>query len=150
MRKRPSARLLVLDPQDRVLLFLFDHRKGPLAGTAFWATPGGSLDTGESYAQAARRELCEETGIDAEVGSVIAVRHTEFMMPEGDMVSAEEHYFVVRAPGAIDHSGNPDPVERDIIAKARWWSLEELKAARETIFPENIAEMVETAITGNR
>ncbi len=41
MRKRPSARLLVLDPQERVLLFRFRFDTGPLAGTAYWATPGG-------------------------------------------------------------------------------------------------------------
>ena len=41
MRTRPSSRLLVLDPQNRLLLFKFEHRKGPLAGQSFWATPGG-------------------------------------------------------------------------------------------------------------
>src|SRR5690348_760268 len=55
MRERPSARLLVLDPLDRVLLFKFEHKKGALAGQSFWATPGGGLDPGESYSQAARR-----------------------------------------------------------------------------------------------
>ena len=67
MRARPSARLILLDPQDRVLLFLFHHREGPLAGSRFWATPGGSLEPSETYAQAAHRELFEETGIEAEM-----------------------------------------------------------------------------------
>jgi 8-oxo-dGTP pyrophosphatase MutT (NUDIX family) len=146
MRKRPSARLLVLDPYDRLLLFLFDHRSGPLAGTAFWATPGGGLDAAESYPDAARRELFEETGIKADVGEAVAVRHVEFMMPHGEMVTAEEHYFLVRHSGAIDLHANPDPVEQTIVTQARWWTLPEIRAATVNIYPENIVEMVKAAI----
>lgn len=146
MRLRPAARLLILDPRDRLLLFLFDHRNGPLAGTAFWSTPGGGLDADESYADAARRELFEETGIEADVGEAVAVRHVEFMMPHGEMVKAVEHYFLVRHAGAIDLDANPDPVERDIVAEARWWKLQEIRAATVTIYPENIIEMVEAAM----
>jgi len=145
MRKRPSARLLVVDSKDRVLLFRFRFDSGPLAGTAYWATPGGGLDAGETYAEAARRELMEETGIDAEVGEAVAVRQTSFMLSTGEMVSAEEHYFLVRADSAIDISGNPDPVERAFIAEAKWWTAEDIALSGETIFPENIAEMVSAA-----
>lgn len=145
MRKRPSARLLVVDLQDRILLFRFRFDSGPLAGTAYWATPGGGLDAGETYAQAARRELMEETGIDAPVGEAVAVRQTSFMLSTGEMVSAEEHYFLVRADGVIDIAGNPDPVERAFIAEAKWWTSDDLAQSEETVFPENIAEMVRAA-----
>ena len=67
MKKRPSARLIVLNPENRVLLFHFIFDEGALAGKDYWATPGGALHPGESYQQAARRELFEETGIQAEV-----------------------------------------------------------------------------------
>lgn len=146
MRERPSARLLVVDPQDRILLFRFSFDSGPLAGTAYWATPGGGLNDGETYAEAARRELMEETGIDTDVGDAIAIRQTSFMLSTGEMVSAEEHYFLVRTSGSIDIGGNPDPVERAFIAEARWWSSGELAANGETVFPENIAEMVRNAL----
>ena len=46
--ERPSSRLLILDRHNRLLLFKFAHRSGPLAGQTFWATPGGGLDPGES------------------------------------------------------------------------------------------------------
>lgn len=49
MRKRPSARLLVLDPEHRVLLFRFVFEEGSLAGQDFWATPGGALEPGEDF-----------------------------------------------------------------------------------------------------
>ena len=57
MQKRPSARLIVLNLDDKVLLFRFAFSEGALAGTVFWATPGGALKDGESYAEAARHEL---------------------------------------------------------------------------------------------
>jgi 8-oxo-dGTP pyrophosphatase MutT (NUDIX family) len=146
MRKRPSARLLVVDPWNRILLFRFRFDSGPLIGTAYWATPGGALDAGETYAQAARRELMEETGIDAEVGKAVAVRQTSFMLSTGETVSAEEHYFLVQTDHAVDIGGNPDPVERAFIAEAKWWADDELSATADAVFPENIAEMVRHAL----
>lgn len=151
MRKRPAARILLLDPFDRVLLFRYRHDDGPLAGRVYWATPGGSLGTGEDFAQAARRELLEETGIAAaEIGQCVAVRHVEFMMPDGGMVDAEERYFLVRTTEAIELGNNPDPVESAFISAARWWALDEIGASAETIYPENIAEMIATALDATR
>jgi putative (di)nucleoside polyphosphate hydrolase len=58
-RDREAARVVLLDPQDRVLMMRYDN--GPPNGS-HWATPGGGLEPGESYRRAARRELAEETG----------------------------------------------------------------------------------------
>ena len=65
MIERPSARLVLLDPQDRLFLFnvhdpkVFDPAK-PFFDP-FWVMIGGMVDPGEDYAQAAVREAGEET-----------------------------------------------------------------------------------------
>src|SRR5215469_17862934 len=57
--QRRAARVVLLDPRNRVLLMRYDD--GPPNGS-HWATPGGGLEPGETYEQAALRELAEETG----------------------------------------------------------------------------------------
>jgi len=63
MRRRPSSRLLLLNPDGVVILFRFVHKEDALAGLSYWATPGGGLEDGETFEETAIRELFEETGI---------------------------------------------------------------------------------------
>ena len=149
LRPRPSARLLVVDPDGRVLLFRFAFARGPLAGRIFWATPGGALDPGESFEDGARREMAEETGLSiGHPGPQVARRQFEMVAPEGDGVLADERYFLVRVdPFTLADAGWTD-LEREVMTEHRWWTPAEIAAAAEKIYPEDLVEMLAAAQGG--
>jgi len=146
MRERPSSRLLVVDPDGRLLLFKFVHLAGSLAGEQFWATPGGALDPGESYDAAACREMFEETGIRIDhPGPQIARRWVTFTLVDGEKVSSDEHYFLVRVDSADTSSTHWTELERAAIADQHWWTRAELIGTTDTVYPEDLAEMLTRA-----
>ncbi|NPU15341.1 NUDIX domain-containing protein [Bradyrhizobium sp. 83002] len=146
MRARPSSRLLVLDPQDRLLLFKFVHLAGTLAGQQFWATPGGGLDPGESYEAAACREMFEETGIRIDhPGPQIMQRAVTFTLVDGEQVSSDERYFLIRVAHDGVSSTHWTELERAAITAQRWWRREELAATSDRVFPEDITDMLRRA-----
>ena len=145
MQRRPSARLLILDPLGRVLLFRFTFRTGALAGQAYWATPGGALEEGESFEQAAIRELFEETGhVATSVGEPVAEREFVLQMPDGNPVLAHERFFVVPVPEPTFSAEHWTPWERQVMTEHRWWSLEEIRSTEEVVYPETLSVLLAT------
>ncbi len=136
--RRNSARLLVLDPNDRILLFRFS----PETKAPFWATPGGAVDEGESFAEAARRELLEETGFDLDVGEVIAIQHNRFTAFWGDEIIAEEHYFHVRTQSREIDTSRHEETERQVMTQHRWFEHAEIAVWPEPVFPENLLDLI--------
>jgi 8-oxo-dGTP pyrophosphatase MutT (NUDIX family) len=134
MRRRPSARLLILDGAGKILLFRFVHKKGALAGQDYWATPGGGVEEGETFEQAAIRELEEETGIRAEsVGPQVAHREAVLRLPDGEHVIADERFFLIEAKeGSLSRDGWTTQ-EAEVMADHRWWSQDELAQTSATI-----------------
>jgi len=148
LRPRPSARLLVVDPQGRVLLFRFEFRHGPLAGRIFWATPGGAIEPGESFEDGARRELAEETGLTIDhPGPQIARREFAMHAPEGDPVMADERYFLVRVDPFTLADGGWTDLEREVMTEHRWWTPAEISAADEKIYPVDLVAMLASALS---
>jgi 8-oxo-dGTP pyrophosphatase MutT (NUDIX family) len=144
MRRRPSSRLLVLDGAGRVLLFRFVFTAGALAGRAYWATPGGAVESGETFAEAALRELFEETGIVAhDVGEPVAEKEFVLQLTSGERVVAVERFFVIRMVAPVQLSRDRwTPAERDYMVEHRWWSVSDLRTATEVVFPENLIDML--------
>jgi ADP-ribose pyrophosphatase YjhB (NUDIX family) len=142
MQKRPSSRLLVMNDES-VLLFRFKHKFGPLAGQVFWATPGGALEEGESFEAAARRELFEEVGIHRnDVGAQIAQRTATFRAPTGEMIEADERFFLIRADNDVVSDYNWTELEREVMGEHRWWNQTDLRTAAEQVWPEDIEDML--------
>jgi 8-oxo-dGTP pyrophosphatase MutT (NUDIX family) len=122
-----------------VLLFRFVFKRGPLAGQDYWATPGGALEAGESFADAARRELFEETGIRRdEVGQEVAKREFILQLESGEKVMAEEHFFLLPVADQSLSRAHWTSVEIDVMTEHRWWSVDELKGTSEAVFPETL------------
>ena len=119
---RPPSRWLIVDGQGRVLLFRFDYADGPLAGTAFWATPGGGCDPGETYADAARRELAEEADLAASTLEPLLAMHTS---PGGS--DELVHIFLATGLRAIPLAHERDAEEADI--RIEWMPLADAVAA---------------------
>jgi ADP-ribose pyrophosphatase YjhB (NUDIX family) len=69
----PAATALVADTAGRILLVLRNREPGRNQ----WALPGGFVETGESPAEAARRELEEETGLRASGPDLIDISYQE-------------------------------------------------------------------------
>ena len=141
---RQAGRVIVLDPGDRVLLLRYDE--GPPEGR-HWATPGGGLNPGESYAAGASRELTEETGWDdvALLGEVH--RHVRTMEHDGRTVRQHERLFLARIDRDCRELGDVAAMHAsDGIAAWRWWTLAELDTTAEVVWPAGLAGLIRDAL----
>jgi 8-oxo-dGTP pyrophosphatase MutT (NUDIX family) len=138
LRLRRAARLIVLDPHGRALMFRYDvPGRDP-----FWVTAGGECEPDESFEDAARRELLEETGIIADPGPQIAQMTPEFITVQGEPVQADERFFLIRvAEAAIDTSRHTE-TEQALMTQHRWFTMGELEDWSEAVFPVELADMI--------
>lgn len=138
-QSRPAARILLVDGQGRVLLFRFTPYDGR---PPFWCTPGGKIDDGETYEQAARRELLEEVGLDRDCGPEVAQRTVDFLTIEGVEVTADERWFRVDVDAVEVTSAGHTELERRVMQSWRWFGPAELAHLDERVYPQDLAALL--------
>jgi 8-oxo-dGTP pyrophosphatase MutT (NUDIX family) len=146
---RPTARLLVVDPGDRVLLF----SSADSDGRTWWFTPGGGVHRGETVFQAAVRELSEETGFcctEGELGPVVATSAAQWKgARDGTLFLGAHSFFFLRVPHPVIDTDGQEEFERLFITGHRWWTLDELRETTDEVLPHTLADLLDRLVRGD-
>ena len=140
LRVRRAARVILLDTEQRLLLtrFSFSDRE-------VWTTVGGGVEPGETHAEAARRELVEEAGLEvADVGACVWTREHVIPDPVSIDVQLERYYLVRTQPFEPVPRLSWEALAAEGMTGLRWWPLAEIVAATETRFaPRPLGRLVQ-------
>jgi len=116
---------------------LFLARRGPLAKNerGRWEFPGGSVEYGETLADALQREIREEFGIEIAVGDLLDV--VDHILPE------EGQHWVSPTYLCTVVSGEPQILEPGKCSEIGWFQPEEMPEELTVITRENLRHFIE-------
>ena len=122
-----GVRVIIFDDKQRILLVKQSHE-----GRDIWMVPGGGIEDGESAAQAAVREVREETGLDIEVLRMIW--HVEEVSERGQRFV---NFFTARITGGTLELGADPEFDEDhqVLREVRFMTRDEVQNI-ENIYPE--------------
>lgn len=107
---------IIVDKQGRIFL----ARRGPKAKNerGLWEFPGGSVEFGETLAQALQREMQEEYGVRISVGKLVDV--VDHILPE------EHQHWVSPTYVCEIVSGNPSIREPEKCTEIEWFHIDQV------------------------
>lgn len=126
-----GVRVIVFDEDNRILMVRQDHPERTV-----WMVPGGGIEDGENSAQAAVREVLEETGLEVEILGLIW--HVEEVSDRGQRFV---NFFKARvAGGELKLGADPEFSEDEqVLAQVRFMSRDEVSGL-ENLYPEFLRE----------
>jgi 8-oxo-dGTP pyrophosphatase MutT (NUDIX family) len=148
--ERSCVRVVLRDRGGRVLLF-----RCSLASRAaghWWELPGGGIEPGESYADAAVREIREETGLQISPFRIGPPRWRRSATWTARGVRRLQHEVVVTAdidagqPAVTD--GGRTPQEREEYTEARWWQVADVLSSAERFYPGRLPQLLPAFLAG--
>ncbi len=114
-----GVRVIVLDDKGRMLLVKQRHEDNDI-----WMVPGGGIEDGENAADAAVREVKEETGLDIEIGTLIW--HVEEVSQRGQRFV---NFFLGKVSGGELALGEDPEFDEahQVLREVRFMTREEMK-----------------------
>lgn len=134
MKIRKSARAIVINSKNQMFLFqyMFDYLED---SKAIWITPGGSLEEGESFVDALKREVYEELGVQLTKESPeVYYRNPIYTLKNGEKVQSVEKFFLVvleEKSFSFDHWTES---EKKRMRAGKWWSVDEIEKSEDEFF----------------
>lgn len=138
---RIGARVLLLDPHDRVLLI---HARDPdQPEHHWWELPGGGQEPGEHLHDTAHREIAEETGLILDnLGPHLWTRESHFHY-RGQHHHRIDHVYLARVTQPSPLAPTPTANEAASVIERRWWTPAELTRCRDKLLPAQLPHLVQ-------
>jgi 8-oxo-dGTP pyrophosphatase MutT (NUDIX family) len=136
---RPSARIICLDDQGRILLLRWHD---PFDGSTKWEPPGGGIEAGETPLQGARRELIEETGLPGDLIEPRPVEIARAFRWNGRDHEHTEWFYLARIPKKEVRPAGLRADESEQFLGYRWFSVEEIQLSAERIEPIQLLDVI--------